>query len=47
MPARWRPRWWGRANGLQAAVVPRRGFERAEDYAAVLDFVLDKLGPKS
>jgi len=34
-------------NGLQAAVVPRRGFERVEDYAAVRDFALAKLAPKS
>ena len=30
-------------TGLLAAVIPRRGFERAEDYEAVRDFVLAKL----
>lgn len=34
-------------TGLAAVIIPRRGFERAEDYEAVRDFALAKLGPKS
>lgn len=30
-------------SGLQVAVIPRHGFEREEDYAAVRDFVADRL----
>jgi hypothetical protein len=31
-------------TGLLAAIVPRRGFERAEDYEALRDFAIAKLG---
>ena len=31
-------------TGLLAAIVPRRGFERPEDYEAVRDFAVAKLG---
>lgn len=34
-------------SGLQAAIIPRHGFEREEDYVAVRDFALAKLRPVS
>ena len=31
-------------TGLSAAIIPRHGFEREEDYDAVKEFVMRKLG---